>query len=176
MRRLAVFGSSPAHRALATAGGRGIAYVDAKQAQGRLHGALVELGPRAAAQLKAARALVKDAPVGALAMKPSAGSRARAAIPGLRLLRGRPRQGRSHRLPRAERARRAPAATVDRPRSRGRAQEDGPSAGHPHGHREDRQLDPGAAQGHRAHHGARSRSSSPPRPGRCSWWTRRSRS
>jgi diguanylate cyclase (GGDEF)-like protein len=93
MRRLAVFGSSPAHRALASAGGRGIVYVDAKKASGRLHGALVELGPHAATDLKAARALVKEAPVGALALKPSAGSRARAAILGFDFFVGVHRKG-----------------------------------------------------------------------------------
>ena len=94
MRRLVVFGSSPVHRALATAVGRGVAYVDAKDAStGRFHGALVELGPRAAAGLRAARGLVKGAPVGALALKPGATSRGRAAALGFDFFVGVHREG-----------------------------------------------------------------------------------
>ena len=94
MRRLAVFGSRPAQRALATAVGQGVAYVDAKVASsGRLQGALVELGPHAAAGLRAARVLVKGAPVGALALQPSARSRAQAASLGFDFFVGVHRKG-----------------------------------------------------------------------------------
>jgi diguanylate cyclase (GGDEF)-like protein len=78
MRRLAVFGSR-ARRALASAEGSGLHYLEPSAAGGRLDGALVELGPRAAADLRAARALVKAAPVGALCLAPGPRSRRRAA-------------------------------------------------------------------------------------------------
>jgi diguanylate cyclase (GGDEF)-like protein len=78
MRRLAVYGPHALRKASA-AEGRGVSYVAAGQAQGKLHGALVELDGRAAKHIAAARELVGGAPVGALDLRPTPQGRARAA-------------------------------------------------------------------------------------------------
>ena len=70
MGRLAVFGSG-ALRALAQAEGRGLAFVPAEKAKGRLEGALVELRTRATRDLGAARALCRSGAVGALDLRPT---------------------------------------------------------------------------------------------------------
>jgi diguanylate cyclase (GGDEF)-like protein len=92
MRRLAVFGSG-ALRALAQAEGRGLAFVSADEAKGRVQGALVELGPRAARDLAAARVLGQGRAVGAIDLRPSPKRRLQAARQGFDFYLGVHRKG-----------------------------------------------------------------------------------